>query len=56
MFDHVVHGRMHPSVVASSLPAYIEEVLQTATVEDWQAVADDLIADARELQEGEAER
>lgn len=49
LFEHVVQGRLQPSVIATTLPAYIDEVLQTATPEDWQAVADDLIADAREV-------
>ncbi|MGE0066626.1 MAG: hypothetical protein AB7T48_04655 [Solirubrobacterales bacterium] len=49
MFEHVVEGRLEPSVVATTLTAYIEEVLQTATDEDWQAVADEEIAAAREL-------
>lgn len=49
LFDHVVAGRFHPSVVAESLPSYINEVLNAATCEDWQAVADELIAEAREI-------
>lgn len=55
LFEHVVNGRQPASLfgpsmaVATSLAGYIEEVLQTATAEDWQAVADELIADAREL-------
>src|SRR6478736_9665139 len=49
LFDHVVLGRLHPSVVAASLSGPIEELLQVASAEDWQAVADDLIAEAREL-------
>lgn len=49
LFDHVVLGRLHPSVVAASLLGPIEELLQVASAEDWQAVADDLIAEAREL-------
>jgi hypothetical protein len=48
LFEHVVAGRYHPSVVAESLPSYIAEILGAATREDWQAVADELIADARE--------
>lgn len=52
LFDHVVVGRYHPSVVAESLPAYITEILGAATREDWQAVADDLIAEAREADGG----
>ena len=49
LFDHVVGGRFHPSVVAESLPSCINEILIAATREDWQAVADELIAEAREL-------
>jgi hypothetical protein len=48
LFEHVVAGRFHPSVVAENLPGYIHEILNTATREDWQAVADELIAEARE--------
>lgn len=48
LFDHVVAGRYHPSVVAESLPGCINEILGAATREDWQAVADELIAEARE--------
>lgn len=49
LFEHVAAGRYHPSVVAESLPAYITEILGAATREDWQAVANDLIAEAREV-------
>jgi hypothetical protein len=49
LFEHVVAGRYHPSVIAESLPAYIAEILGAATREDWQAVADELIAEAREV-------
>lgn len=49
IFDHVVWDRMHPSVVASSLPSIINEILETATFEDWQALADELISEGREL-------
>ncbi len=49
LFEHVVAGHFHPSVVAESLPSYINEILVTATGEDWQAVADELIAEAREV-------
>lgn len=55
LFDHVVAGRFHPSVVVESLPGYINEILNTATREDWQAVADELIAEAREI-DGEPRR
>lgn len=49
LFEHVVAGRFHPSVVAETLPSYINEILGTATSEDWQAVADELIEGAREV-------
>jgi len=52
LFDHVVAGRHHPSVVAESLPTYITEILTAATREDWQAVADELIAEVREADGG----
>lgn len=48
LFEHVVAGRYHRSVVAESLPGCIHEILGAATREDWQAVADELIAEARE--------
>lgn len=49
LFEHVVTGCFHPSVVAENLPVYITEILGAATREDWQAVADELIAEAREV-------
>lgn len=49
LFEHVVAGRYHASVVAETLPSYIGEILGAARREDWQAVADELIAEAREL-------
>lgn len=49
LFEHVVAGRFHPSVVAESLPGYINEILNAASREDWQAVADELITEAREV-------
>lgn len=48
LFEHVVAGRYHPSVVAETLPTYIKEILGAARHEDWLAVADELIAEARE--------
>jgi hypothetical protein len=50
IFDHVVVGRFHSSLVAESLRPIIDEILEAATREDWQAVADRLIAEARELE------
>jgi hypothetical protein len=49
LFEHVVDGRFHPSVVAETLPGFLREVIGAARTEDWQAVADELIADAREV-------
>jgi uncharacterized protein YgfB (UPF0149 family) len=48
LFEHVKEGRYHPSVIANSLRPMIEEILETAEHEDWQFVADTLIAQARE--------
>lgn len=45
IFDHVAGGMCHRTVVAATLPGYINEILEPATVADWQAVADDLIAE-----------
>ncbi len=47
LFEHVVKGRFHPSVVAESLRPIIDELLDTMTRADWQAVGDDLISEAR---------
>jgi hypothetical protein len=53
IFDAVAGGMYHRTVVAASLPGYINEILETATEADWQAVADDLLAEGRALlQEG----
>lgn len=50
LFDHLVGGRCHPSVVAEELSRQIGEVVFAAMQEDWKAVADDLITRARELE------
>jgi len=50
LFDHVVGGRSHPSVVAEELSRQIGEMVFAARHDDWQAVADDLIAERRELE------
>lgn len=47
LFDHVVESRLHPSVVAATLPQFLNEILHAMTGEDWQMVADELIAEAR---------
>lgn len=51
LFEYVVVGHLHRSVVAETLPSCIAEILGAATREDWQAVADELIAEAREVNE-----
>lgn len=48
LFKHIVEGRLHPSVIAETLPAIIREILDTATLEDWTAVTRQLTAEARE--------
>jgi hypothetical protein len=47
LYEHIVGGRHHPSVVASALKPFVEEVLDAATEEDWRTVGDELIEDAR---------
>jgi hypothetical protein len=47
LFEHVVGGKYHPSVVTESLRPIINEVLETATHDDWKAVAEQLTAEAR---------
>lgn len=49
LFEYVVVGHLHRSVVAETLPSYINEILNTATREDWRAVTDELISEAREV-------
>ncbi len=47
LFEHVVGGKYHPSVVAESLRPIINEVLGAATFDDWTAVAEELTTQAR---------
>lgn len=47
IFEHVVAGRHHRSVVADSLRPIVEEILGATTATGWQAVVDQLIAEAR---------
>jgi uncharacterized protein YgfB (UPF0149 family) len=49
LFEHVKEGRYHPSVIATSLRPMIDEILEVAENEDWQFVANTLIAQAREM-------
>jgi hypothetical protein len=48
LYKHVVEGRLHPPVIAETLPAIVREILDTATFEDWTAVTRQLTAEARE--------
>jgi hypothetical protein len=48
LHEHVVEGKMHPSVLTATLRPMIEEVLETATWEDWDQVRAGLVGDARE--------
>jgi hypothetical protein len=49
LFEHIVVGSVCASVLAESLSSYISEILDAATHEDWRAVADELVAEAREV-------
>jgi hypothetical protein len=53
LFEHVVEGRIHPSVVTENLRSFITEVLDVATLEDWRYVSGKLIADAHEVMIGD---
>ncbi len=48
LFEHIVEGRLHPSVITENLRPLITEVLDVATSEDWHYVCCKLIEDARE--------
>lgn len=48
VFDHVVGGHLHPAVAASSLRELVKETIDAATNEDWLAVFDTLVSDARQ--------
>lgn len=54
LFEHVAAGKYHPSVIAGNLRPIIDEVLNTATAEDWRSVTDRLTADARATLDVEA--
>jgi hypothetical protein len=47
LFEHVVEGRLHQSVITENLRPLITEVLDVATVDDWQYVSSTLIEEAR---------
>ena len=46
LFDHIVDGRYHPTVVADSLRPILTDLLGAMTAADWQAIADELITEA----------
>ncbi len=48
IFDHAVHGHLHPTAAAVALRELVDEMILTATDEDWQAVFEALAAEARE--------
>ena len=54
LFEHVVENRLHPSVLTENLRPLIVEVLDTATLEDWQYVSGTLIEEARDVLRGES--
>lgn len=60
LFEHVVEGRYHPSVIAAELPRLLEEVAGAATLTDWQALAGLLVSEqgsaAQAAQSGGGER
>ncbi len=48
LVHHVVGGHLHPSVVQESLVSMIQDLVGSASVEDWRAITTGLINDARE--------
>jgi hypothetical protein len=48
IFDHVAGGYLHPAVAVVALRELVSETIEAATVEDWHAVFDALVSDARE--------
>lgn len=48
LFEHVVEGRIHPSVITENLRPLITEVLDVATSEDWHYVSCKLVEEACE--------
>ncbi len=56
LFEHLVEGKYHPSFVAENLRPILNEVLDVVTREDWAAVAEELLAEARDTLGAEAAR
>jgi len=48
LVHHVVGGHLHPSVVQGSLACMIQDIIDSASAEDWRAITTDLINEARE--------
>jgi len=48
LVHHVVGGHLHPSVVQGSLSDIIQDIVGSATREDWNAITTDLINAARD--------
>jgi hypothetical protein len=48
LVHHVVGRHLHPSVVQGSLVGIIQDIVESATPEDWSAITTGLINDARE--------
>jgi hypothetical protein len=51
LHEHLVEGRIHPSVITENLKPLITEVLDVATAEDWHYVSCKLIEEACEALE-----
>ena len=49
LFEHIIEGRLHPSVITENLRPLVTEVLETATLEDWQYVSATLCEEACEV-------
>jgi hypothetical protein len=50
LFDHVVEERLDRTTLIARLAREVAGLIDAATPEDWEAVADGLIAEAREVE------
>jgi hypothetical protein len=48
LVHHVVGGHLHPSVVQGSMVGIIQDIVESATREDWSAITTGLISEARD--------
>jgi hypothetical protein len=48
LVHHVVGRHLHPSVVQATVAGIIQDIVESATPEDWSAITTGLIDDARE--------